>query len=93
MLGGDGVELLRVKLSVGGHCVLPRLSKVLDVALPPAGRRDRVLEAARALFAEHGYDVQMSEVAKVAWVGVGTLYRKFPTREALIEAVAEHRSA
>jgi AcrR family transcriptional regulator len=55
--------------------------------------RDRVLEAARALFAEHGYDVQMSEVARVAGVGVGTLYRKFPTREALIEAVAAHRSA
>ncbi|RVX41886.1 TetR family transcriptional regulator [Nonomuraea polychroma] len=55
--------------------------------------RDRVLEAARALFAEQGYDVQMTEVAKVAGVGVGTLYRKFPTREALIEAVAERRSA
>ncbi|OPG09990.1 TetR/AcrR family transcriptional regulator [Microbispora sp. GKU 823] len=55
--------------------------------------RDRVLEAARALFAESGHDVQMSEVARVAGVGVGTLYRKFPTREALIEAIAEHRAA
>ncbi|MEW9554887.1 TetR/AcrR family transcriptional regulator [Nonomuraea sp. NPDC050783] len=55
--------------------------------------RDRVLEAARALFAESGHDVQMSEVARAAGVGIGTLYRKFPTREALIEAIAEHRAA
>ncbi|MEV1239336.1 helix-turn-helix domain-containing protein [Nonomuraea sp. NPDC049750] len=55
--------------------------------------RDRVLEAARALFAESGYDVQMSEIARAAGVGIGTLYRKFPTREALIEAIAEHRAA
>ncbi|MEU0572587.1 TetR family transcriptional regulator [Nonomuraea sp. NPDC005983] len=54
--------------------------------------RARVLEAARALFAEQGYDVQMSEVARAAEVGVGTLYRHFPTRQALIEAAAEHRS-
>lgn len=55
--------------------------------------RDRVLETARALFAESGYDVQMSEIARAAGVGIGTLYRKFPTREALIEAIAEHRAA
>jgi AcrR family transcriptional regulator len=55
--------------------------------------RARVLEVARALFAEHGYDVQMSEVARVAEVGVGTVYRHFPTRQALIEAAAENRSA
>ncbi|WP_432934202.1 TetR/AcrR family transcriptional regulator [Microbispora sp. CA-135349] len=71
------------------------------MSTPPARRRtrtdaernrDRVLEAARALFAASGHDVQMSEVARAAGVGVGTLYRKFPTREALIEAVAEHRA-
>ncbi|NUW40251.1 TetR/AcrR family transcriptional regulator [Nonomuraea rhodomycinica] len=55
--------------------------------------RARVLEAARALFAEHGQDVQMAEVARVAEVGIGTLYRHFPTRQALIEAAAESRSA
>ncbi|WP_214414027.1 TetR/AcrR family transcriptional regulator [Sphaerisporangium fuscum] len=55
--------------------------------------RHRVMEAARALFAESGHEVQMSEVARAAGVGVGTLYRKFPTREALIEAIAEHRAA
>lgn len=55
--------------------------------------RDRVLQAARVLFAESGHDVQMSEVARAAGVGIGTLYRKFPTRDALIEAIAEHRAA
>lgn len=54
--------------------------------------RDRVLDAARTLFAASGYDVQMSEVARAAGVGVGTLYRKFPTREALIAAIAEQRA-
>ncbi|NUR92586.1 MAG: helix-turn-helix transcriptional regulator, partial [Nonomuraea sp.] len=71
------------------------------MSTPPAGRkprtdaacnRDRVLEAARAQFAESGYDVQMSEVARAAGVGVGTLYRKFPTREDLIAAIAEQRT-
>ncbi|MBN6052916.1 TetR/AcrR family transcriptional regulator [Nonomuraea sp. RK-328] len=55
--------------------------------------RARVLEAARALFAEHGQEVQMAEVARVAEVGIGTLYRHFPTRQALIAAAAESRSA
>ncbi|WP_327087330.1 TetR/AcrR family transcriptional regulator [Nonomuraea sp. NBC_01738] len=55
--------------------------------------RDRVLEAARALFAEFGHEVQMAEVARAAGVGIGTLYRKFPTREELVAAIAEQRSA
>src|SRR5690349_10916702 len=49
--------------------------------------RERVLEAARAVFAEHGRDAQMDDVAKKAGVGVGTVYRHFPTKEALIEAL------
>lgn len=57
-----------------------------------AGRnRARVLEVAGELFAEHGDEVQMAEVARTAGVGVGTVYRHFPTRGALIEAVAEQR--
>ncbi|AVH24370.1 TetR/AcrR family transcriptional regulator [Nocardia cyriacigeorgica] len=57
-----------------------------------AGRnRARVLEAATALFAERGDEVQMSEVAGAAGVGVGTIYRHFPTRQALMEAIAEQR--
>ncbi|GAB3959572.1 TetR/AcrR family transcriptional regulator [Actinoallomurus acanthiterrae] len=53
--------------------------------------RGRVLQAATELFAQHGDQVQMADVAKAAGVGVGTVYRHFPTRQALIEAVAEQR--
>ncbi|MEV0079442.1 helix-turn-helix domain-containing protein [Nocardia neocaledoniensis] len=57
-----------------------------------AGRnRANVLDAAVRLFAERGEAVQMAEVAGAAGVGVGTIYRHFPTRQALIEAVAEQR--
>jgi AcrR family transcriptional regulator len=50
-----------------------------------------VLDAARILFAERGTDVQMDEVAKLAGVGIGTLYRHFPTKAAMIEAASEKR--
>ncbi|MEV0684671.1 helix-turn-helix domain-containing protein [Nocardia sp. NPDC050378] len=57
-----------------------------------AGRnRANVLDAAVRLFTERGDAVQMAEVAGTAGVGVGTVYRHFPTRQALIEAVAEQR--
>jgi AcrR family transcriptional regulator len=51
-----------------------------------ARNRDKLLSAAVALFAEHGPDVSLEAVAKRAGVGIGTLYRHFPTREALLEA-------
>jgi AcrR family transcriptional regulator len=50
--------------------------------------RERVLTAAREVFAENGLDAQMDDVARVAGVGVGTVYRHFPTKEAVVEAVA-----
>jgi AcrR family transcriptional regulator len=56
-----------------------------------ARNRDQVLDAATRLFAERGAEVQMADVARAAGVGVGTVYRHFPTRRALIEAVAELR--
>jgi AcrR family transcriptional regulator len=49
--------------------------------------RDQILVAAREIFAERGADVAMEEIARRASVGVGTLYRRFPDREALIRAV------
>src|ERR1700742_1623467 len=49
--------------------------------------RDRVLEAAKAVFSAGGPDASLDAVAKRAGVGIGTLYRHFPTREALFEAV------
>lgn len=49
--------------------------------------RDALLLAAVAAFAEHGVDSSLEDIAQSACVGIGTLYRNFPTREALIEAV------
>jgi AcrR family transcriptional regulator len=51
--------------------------------------RDKVMTAARAAFAEHGSDAQMDDVARRAQVGVGTVYRHFPTKEALFIALLE----
>ncbi|HEY2671095.1 MAG TPA: helix-turn-helix domain-containing protein [Rugosimonospora sp.] len=51
--------------------------------------RDQILAAAKTAFAELGPDVPMEEIARRAGVGVGTLYRRFPDREALIRAVAQ----
>ena len=49
--------------------------------------REAVLSAASQLFAEQGLDAQMPDVAKLAGVGVGTVYRHFPTKENLIAAL------
>ncbi|MGV1761416.1 TetR/AcrR family transcriptional regulator [Rhizobium sp. A22-96] len=46
--------------------------------------RIRLMEVAKAAFAEKGADASLEEIARVAGVGIGTLYRHFPTRDALI---------
>jgi AcrR family transcriptional regulator len=50
---------------------------------------ERVLQAAQELFAEHGAEVKMCDVAARAGVGVGTIYRRFPSKEQLFAAVSE----
>ena len=56
-------------------------------------RRNRaaVVKAARAAFARDGRDAQMDDIARRAKVGVGTVYRHFPTKEALLAALADDR--
>ena len=49
--------------------------------------RGRILEVAKGAFTRHGADASLDDIAKRAGVGAGTLYRHFPTRDALIEAV------
>lgn len=49
--------------------------------------RERILEVAKRAFTRHGADASLDDIAKQAGVGAGTLYRHFPTRDALIEAV------
>ncbi|MEV6349115.1 TetR/AcrR family transcriptional regulator [Actinoplanes sp. NPDC051851] len=49
--------------------------------------RDRIVEAARELFAERGPDVPMATIARRAGIGTATLYRRFPTKDSLVGAV------
>jgi AcrR family transcriptional regulator len=55
--------------------------------------RDRLLAAALRAFSDGGPDVALDAIAKEAGVGIGTLYRHFPTREALIEATYRNELA
>jgi AcrR family transcriptional regulator len=54
--------------------------------------REKVLAAARQTFATEGLDAQVEVIARRAGVGVGTVYRHFPTKEALLEALWEART-
>jgi AcrR family transcriptional regulator len=53
--------------------------------------RERIMRAGRELFASHGPQAQMDEIAAHAGVGIGTLYRHFPTKEALLTAMVRDR--
>jgi AcrR family transcriptional regulator len=80
---------------------MPRAAAVTAAVQPlEAGRvlradarrnRQAVIDAAKRLFAEKGLDAQVPDVAREANVGVGTVYRHFPTKDQLIAAIAaEH---
>src|SRR6476620_4963253 len=56
-----------------------------------ARNREKVLRAARDAFAESGYGVPLDEIAARAGVGPGTVYRHFPAKEALFQAVVTAR--
>jgi AcrR family transcriptional regulator len=53
--------------------------------------RERLIAAAEELFLERGTDASLDDVAKRAKVGIGTLYRRFPTRDALLAAMCDER--
>lgn len=54
-----------------------------------ARNRERLLEASRAVFARRGLGATLDDIARHAGVGVGTMYRRFPNKEALVEALFE----
>ena len=54
--------------------------------------RDKILAAARAAFAGSGAQVSMAEISRRAGVGMATLYRNFPSRRELLEALTPTRS-
>jgi AcrR family transcriptional regulator len=55
-----------------------------------ARNRERILEAATEVFAQRGLDATLDDVARRAGVGVGTVYRRFANKEALVDALFEH---
>src|SRR5215475_3278723 len=55
--------------------------------------RQRILDAARVVFAERGLRGSHDDIAREAGVGVGTVYRRFPDKEQLIDALFEDRMA
>jgi AcrR family transcriptional regulator len=69
------------------------MAKKLSQSVPRKPRtdalrnRERILEVAREAFTRFGADASLDDIARQAGVGAGTLYRHFPTRDALIEAV------
>jgi AcrR family transcriptional regulator len=71
------------------------VSGLIDRPLRADARRnrERVLNAAREVFAEQGRDAQMDDVAQRADVGVGTVYRHFPTKDALLTALSDEMFA
>ncbi len=53
--------------------------------------RERILQSAKEVFAQHGAEAQMDDVAERAGVGVGTVYRHFPTKEALMAELVRQK--
>jgi AcrR family transcriptional regulator len=72
-----------------------RMPKKQSLPPPPARKpradaqrnRERILEVARLAFTQHGAEASLDDIARKAAIGPGTLYRHFPTRDTLIEAV------
>jgi AcrR family transcriptional regulator len=69
-----------------------KLSKATPVRLRADAERNRqhLLEAAKVAFSERGPDTSLEEIARQAGVGIGTLYRHFPNRDALLADVYRH---
>ena len=79
-------------MTIAAHPFLPAAPDAAKPLRADARRnRERILKAARAVFADEGVDAQIDDVAKRAKVGVGTVYRHFPTKEALRDALVRER--
>jgi AcrR family transcriptional regulator len=67
----------------------PLLGEEQHLRRDAAENRQLLLDAAARVFAEQGLDATVDEIARVAGVGIGTLYRRFPTKDALISALVQ----
>src|SRR5690242_766261 len=70
-----------------------RIAARPDLRADARRNQERLLVAARAVFAERGIDAPMATVARRAGVGVATLYRRFPNRDALVRAAFAQQMA
>jgi AcrR family transcriptional regulator len=75
---------LQIVFAMTKKSLKPALRKPRTDALR---NRERILEVAKAAFTRFGANASLDDIAKEAEVGAGTLYRHFPTRDALVEAV------
>jgi AcrR family transcriptional regulator len=73
--------------SAAGHLESEQAAAERHIRIDAQRNRERVLAAADSLLATRGIDVSVDEIAQLAQVGVGTLYRNFPTKGALFEAL------
>nr|WP_241562530.1 TetR/AcrR family transcriptional regulator [Streptomyces hoynatensis] len=76
------------RCAVGGNAV----GKATSLRVDAQRNLRHVLSAARDVFGEQGYGAPMEEVARRARVGVGTVYRRFPNKEALVRYIAEEET-
>jgi AcrR family transcriptional regulator len=67
----------------------PTVAAARHLRRDAAENRQSVLDAAARVFATDGLEASVDEIARVAGVGIGTLYRRFPTKDALISALVE----
>ncbi|MFE7491805.1 TetR/AcrR family transcriptional regulator [Kitasatospora sp. NPDC057541] len=100
--GGSGAADVPGPAGTAYTAVPYRGGETTQAGGPPSGARLRVdarrnlesvLRAAREVFGEFGYGAPMEEVARRAGVGVGTVYRRFPSKEVLVQRIAAEEVA
>jgi AcrR family transcriptional regulator len=81
---GYGTVIPVVKIRVKIPLMAPMPAATRSLRSDARRNRERIVDAARAAFAEQGPDAQIDDIARRAEVGVGTVYRHFPTKDALM---------
>ncbi|WP_274045479.1 TetR/AcrR family transcriptional regulator [Streptomyces iconiensis] len=88
---GPGTD--RAPVSTGGGATSAPTSRSTPLRVDAQRNLEHVLRAAREVFGELGYGAPMEDVARRARVGVGTVYRRFPSKDVLVRRIAEEETA